>query len=220
MSVPRPDAPPSAPRAMASPEVRAQRIELLAIPSIQPLATYVDGLRTQGRGEVPYPDPLDGGVDARALFLLEKPGPMTDDTRDGKAGSGFISRDNDDPTAEATFRFQEKAGLNRKDVLLWNLIPWWNGTRKITLSERADGMIALAALTKLLPKLRVIVLVGGQAAKAEKLLRGKGYETLTSPHPSPIVRASHRALWDRIPDEWASVSDFFDLPPRNESAPQ
>jgi hypothetical protein len=49
---------------------------------------------------VPDFDPLDGGVNAQVLFLLEKPGPMA--AEDGKrAGSGFISRDNDDGTAEA-----------------------------------------------------------------------------------------------------------------------
>jgi hypothetical protein len=55
--------------------------------------------------EVPEFDPLDGGVEAQVLFLFEKPGPMTAELGGSKrSGSGFISRNNDDPTAEATFK--------------------------------------------------------------------------------------------------------------------
>lgn len=48
-------------------------------------------------------------------------------------GSGFISRDNDDPTAEATARFMAKAQLAQELTLTWNIIPWWNGTRRISV---------------------------------------------------------------------------------------
>lgn len=77
---------------------------------------------------VPDFDPLDGGIAAEVLFLMEKPGPRTDNTgAKGHAGSGFISRDNDDPTAEAILRFMEEAGIARKRSILWNTVPWWNG---------------------------------------------------------------------------------------------
>ncbi len=46
------------------------------------------------------------------LFLLEKLGPMTSPT--GKrAGSGSISRNNDDQTAEKVFNFMRTAGIER-----------------------------------------------------------------------------------------------------------
>jgi hypothetical protein len=49
-------------------------------------------------GEVPDFDPVDGGIGARALFLLDAPGPMTSEA--GKRiGSGFISRFNFWPLA-------------------------------------------------------------------------------------------------------------------------
>ncbi len=77
------------------------------------LARYAAALRAMGRGEVPDFDPQDGGIAARALFLFEKPGPMTIPALVGKrTGSGFISRNNDDPTAEATFRFMQDASLS------------------------------------------------------------------------------------------------------------
>jgi len=84
-------------------------------------------------GDVPDFDPLDGGINAEVLFLFEKPGPMT-------SGSGFISRDNDDPTAETTMDFMAKAGLARERTVTWNVIPWWwNGTTKVTPAELRQG---------------------------------------------------------------------------------
>jgi hypothetical protein len=38
-----------------------------------------------------------------------------------RTGSGFISRDHDDPTAEATFHFMRKAGLDELLSLMENL---------------------------------------------------------------------------------------------------
>ena len=97
-------------------------------------------LRERRSVEVPEFDPLDGGVDARVLFLLEKPGPMTSgvDGTKQRTGSGFISRNNDDPTAEAIFNFMQQAGISRKMTISWNVIPWWNGTRKV--HQRSSGM--------------------------------------------------------------------------------
>ncbi|WP_212036396.1 hypothetical protein [Bradyrhizobium sp. JYMT SZCCT0428] len=40
------------------------------------LASYAERLRRPGV-EVPDFDPADGGIEARVLFLFEKPGPMT-----------------------------------------------------------------------------------------------------------------------------------------------
>jgi hypothetical protein len=85
------------------------------------------GLLAPAMVEVPEFDSLDGGVDARVLFLFEKPGPMTAEGNGAnrRVGSGFISRNNDDPTAEATFTFMRQANLPRKLTILWNVIPWW-----------------------------------------------------------------------------------------------
>lgn len=80
---------------------------MLGLSHIAPLTEYVAKLRLRGLGEVPDFDPLDGGIEARILFLLEKPGPMT--AEGGKRiGSGFISRNNDDSTAAATIGFMRK----------------------------------------------------------------------------------------------------------------
>ena len=196
---------PQAPRILAEPAVRTRRRTMLSASHSHPLADFAARLRLQGRGSVPDFDPLDGGTEARALFLLEKPGPMTVDDGAKRAGSGFISRDNDDPTAEATFHFQRDAGLERADTLLWNVIPWWNGTRRITATELKDGIAELGALRCLLPRLEVVVLVGAKAAKSRKALQAWGMPVFDSAHPSPIVRASRRERWDAIPSEWAKA---------------
>ena len=56
-------------------EVR--RHQLLRCDHVAQLTGFVEGIRRErGLGsEVPYFDPLDGGANARALFVLEAPGP-------------------------------------------------------------------------------------------------------------------------------------------------
>ena len=106
-------------------------------------------MRVCALDEVPDFDPLDGGVEARALFLFEKPGRMTA----GQSGSGFISRDNDDPTAAAIFEFMQQAAIPRELTIIWNVIPWWNGTLAVTKSELQNGASRVNELIHLLPRL-------------------------------------------------------------------
>lgn len=112
-----------APRTLHFLEAVALRRAMLAEPHIAPLVAYVADLRVRDPDwEFQEFDPLDGGCGAYILFLLEKPGPMTSPT-DKKQGSGFISRNNDDPTAENLFNFMVTAGVERKRTVLWNVIP-------------------------------------------------------------------------------------------------
>jgi uracil-DNA glycosylase len=193
------------PRSLRDPVVHRQRTAMLLEPHIAPLSKYAARLRAMGRGEVPNFDPLDGGTNAQVLFLFEKPGPMTSEA----GGSGFISRNNDDPTAEATFLFMDRAGIRRGKTVTWNVIPWWNGTRKITPSELQEGLAQLKELIALLPQLCAIVFVGARAAQAQKHLAGhlaaRQLSCSISDHPSPLVRAKFPDRWNNIPTEWAKV---------------
>ena len=84
------------PRSMRDPGVRLQRKRMLHAPHMAPLTEYAAKLRERENVEVPDFDPLDGGIEALSLFLFEKPGPMTAESKSGqRAGSGFISRNND-----------------------------------------------------------------------------------------------------------------------------
>ena len=172
---------PEVPRALRDPDARSLRRRLL---------------------EAPHFDPLDGGVDACILFLFEKPGRMTVD--DGR-GSGFISRDNDDPTAEHTFRFMRKARIPRKRAVTWNVIPWWNGTRKVTNAELREGAEETRRLTGLLPRLRAVVFVGEKASRARPHLENTSLAFFSSRHPSPIMRATRPDEWCAIPSDWAEA---------------
>lgn len=99
----------------------------------------------------------------------------------------------------------KQAGIDRKRVVLWNVIPGWNGTIKIKPDERRAGVEELAHLLKLLPKLRTVVLVGRQAGKAAKFMQSMNVKIFTSAHPSPKVRNMNRAMWDLIPRQWAEA---------------
>ncbi|AIF46037.1 uracil-DNA glycosylase [Dyella japonica] len=199
---------PDAPRSLRKPEAIAERERMLFARHIEPLSRYVDGLRAK------YPDwefqdfdPLDGGVDADMLFLLEKPGPKTSATGKQK-GSGFISRNNDDPTAEALFRFMVQAGISRKRTVLWNVIPGWNETIKTTSEEVRRGIDELKNLLPLLPNVQTVVLVGGKAKMALPLIQAMGFRVLTSAHPGPKVRSINPDLWKAIPVQWKQASEL------------
>lgn len=193
-------------RSLRSPDAIELRRQMLHEPHIAPLTDFVQKLRrSHPTWEFPYFDPLDGGCSADILFLFEKPGPMTSA---GGKGSGFISRNNDDPTAEATFDFMNKAGLPRKRTVVWNIIPGWNGTRKITTRELRAGIDDLNGLLPLLPKLRAIVLVGQKAQRAMSFVNHRHLRILASAHPSRLVRASKPDAWHAIPTIWAQAREY------------
>jgi hypothetical protein len=113
------------PRSMTDKDVRCRRKAMRRAAHIAPLARFAAKLRKEG-GKVPDFDPLDGGIHAFVLFLFEKPGPKTVGTQ----GSGFISSNNNDQTAAATFSLMLKAGFCSREIVIWNIVPWWNGTIK------------------------------------------------------------------------------------------
>ena len=158
-------------------------------------------------GDVPDFDPLDGGAAADLLLLLEKPGPTT------LAGSALVSRDNDTATAEAIARFAAVAGLDRTRTVLWNAVPWWNGTIRVTGREVTAGQGALPGVLACLPRVRAAITAGRTAARARVLLESHGLAVFASAHPSPNVRAGHPALWRAIPDRWAEARAFLNALP-------
>jgi hypothetical protein len=196
------------PRSMRCEAVRQRRRSMLHGTHIAPLTAYAARLRERKSVEVPDFDPLDGGIHAQVLFMFEKPGPMTASS----GGSGFISRNNDDPSAEATFNFMQRAGIPRALTVTWNVILWWNGTRKVTKQELRDGVASVRELISLLPSLRALVLVGRNAAKAKPYLSNETNLALfTSAHPSPLVRAKYPERWNSIPSQWAEARKLLPL---------
>lgn len=144
----------------------AKRDEVLRAPHCAPLVALADMIaddRGQRPGDVPYPDPTFGGTSARALLLLEAPSAkaMRGD------GSGLLSLDNADETAERCHRAYAAAGLDRAHTLHWNAVPWWptNGETP-SASERWEAQPYLMLLLEALPDLRVVVLMGRCAQNA------------------------------------------------------
>ncbi len=79
-----------------------------------------------------------GGTNAHVSFLLKQPGPAT--LRTGtRSGSGFISKNNDDRSAEATFHFMAQTGIRRELTLSLNVVPWWNGPGCVLAAELRQG---------------------------------------------------------------------------------
>lgn len=158
-----------APRGFRSKQVRDERLVMLdEVDSIRPLRDWTASFerRTAGR-VVPRFDPAEAGVDSRVLFVLEAPGPMTNAlSGNRRPGSGFISVDNDDPTAANLWAARDAAGLH-DDYLAWNIVPWYLGPASVkpNVAEVAEGAQALLEVMRLLPNLEIVVLAGLFAQK-------------------------------------------------------
>ena len=174
---------PARPKSLASPATVQRRRALCAAPHIARLRPLLDALRRDG--EVPDPDPLDGGADARLLLLLETPGPRI-------RTSGFVSRDNPSETSANLFRALAEAEIARRDTLIWNTVPWIIHApgalnRAPRRAEIAAGIARLPDWLDALPRLACIVLAGRVAAEAAPVLsrHRSGLPVLRMPHPSP-----------------------------------
>ena len=169
---------------------------MLDEPRMRPLAAYVQALNDTGHGWVPDFDPLDGGVQARLLLLLEKPGPGLH--------SGFVSRDNDTPTARTIRDGMAEADVPRDGVAIWNAVPWWNGTMAIKAEELRRGSAEIGALLHLLPALRCVVLAGKSAQSVASSFTGTQPRVFGCVHPSPNARAgpASAAAWRNLPVIW------------------
>jgi hypothetical protein len=151
------------------------------------LTEYVNRIRSdRGLSErIPYFDPLDGGVMAKALFLLEAPGPKA-------VMTGFISRNNPDPSARNFLHLLAEAGIERRDSILWNIVPWYlgdgNRIRGAKIGDITEGAFYLPKLFELLPCIRLVVLVGRKAQRAKRVVSmPSGVEVRETLHPSNQV---------------------------------
>lgn len=188
---------PTQPKSLAHPGEVQRRRAVAGLPHLVALAPLLAHLRA-AHGEVPDPDPLDGGAAARLLLLLETPGPRIRRT-------GFVSRDNPAETAANLFRFLREAGIARRDTLIWNAVPWVIHApgalnRAPRRSEVAAGLAELPALIEALPALCCAVLAGRVAAGAAPLLRRVRplLPVWLMPHPSPTYLCTSPAHPARI----------------------
>ncbi len=190
------------PRLFRNPNEVEQREAEIFSNNVAPLNTWVSELKIRLGSDaiVPWFDPQDGGCEAQILWLLEAPGPKA--TRE-RGGSGFVSCNNNDGTAQNTWETREEAGVSRKLVVHWNVIPYYLGSstkiRAHNLNDIAAAGPLLIELLNLLPRLQVIIL-GGEAAR--KVWQDfapvhTALHIIKCPHPSPTnlnTRPGNREL--------------------------
>jgi hypothetical protein len=181
-----------APRGFRDPARIAERTEMLASAEqtleLEAWAREVEKRRRPRQPDVvlPHFDPAEAGISSRALLLLEAPGPKTVPEW---GGSGFISVDNNDPTAQNVWNTRNEVGLHR-GVLAWNIVPWVLGRASVKPSsaDLAQGAIELRGLLDILPEVRVIVLAGQKAQDGWDahldLSIGDRYRVLRTVHPA------------------------------------
>lgn len=162
----------------------------LSEPHIAPLIAFADEIEAATGHKVPRFDPDTGGVHSRLLFLLENPGPRSSREK----GSGFISIDNDDGTAETFFKIVRDVGLRRDQFLNWNVVPWYqpdgNRTANATRADVDEARPWLERLIALLPDLRLVIPMGVRARDGWMRLLATDpsiplLPTIAIPHCSP-----------------------------------
>jgi uracil-DNA glycosylase len=143
------------------------REAMLNAPHVRPLMDLVRDLCARGR-LMPNVDPCDGGISARALFLLETAGPKA-------VGTQFISRDNPDASAKNMGASLEQAGFARSDVVLWNVVPYYVSTTELNQNVSKAQIVEAIPYTQSfideLRALRVVVFCGRSAQRAQSLLK-------------------------------------------------
>ncbi|MBP1182057.1 uracil-DNA glycosylase [Methylobacterium sp. PvR107] len=203
---------PQAPKALADPDALAARRALIGAPHIAPIRALADRIAAERGAPVPVPDPLDGGVGARMLLLLETPGPAV-------LRTGFVTRDSANGTAANLFRFLAEAGIARADTLIWNVVPWLIHeagalNRAPRRAEVAAAGPYLAPLLDLLPRLAVAVLAGRFAGEAAPALAAHrpALPVIRVPHPSPTNLCTAPDVPARIRRGLAEAAAILDRP--------
>ncbi len=188
------------------------RLERAFEPDVAPLNDWVARLKSDGRlpvgaaRTVPLFDPRGGGVNARVLLLQQDPSEVATFT-------GFCSPDNNDPTAHNATLACRHAGLPYEVRVHWNVFPWWVNIRKngkpvdsdrapeTYRSARALGAELATETLGLLPKLKVIVLLGREAQKS---FRASGLESQSDYRKLVVLRCgsfSPQSWNNRDPDD-------------------
>lgn len=115
------------PRMNGDPAFLRAKLDRVMEPHVRPLNTLIARWNEAGR-PVPWADPDSGGTASRILFLHESPGPAAAAAH----GSGVISADNDDQTAQRFWRLSHQVGLDRQIFINWNVVPWYvSATRSV-----------------------------------------------------------------------------------------
>ncbi|MGW5382275.1 uracil-DNA glycosylase [Nocardia sp. NPDC003963] len=205
---------------MRDPEYRRTQYAQIYDSHIEPINRLVDRLREESGAWVPHVAPIYGGTGARVLAVFRDPGPTTQQD----SGSGMLSLENDDPSAERHLGLVENSGLAATDLISWNAYPWYIN-RTPTGVEIDRGAEAMQRLIELLPELVVVVVHGKDAQTAwRRFVRsgrsaGRQLDVVTTYHTSrqafrtsdPDERARREK---KLVDDYARVAALLADAPR------
>ncbi|WP_104099496.1 uracil-DNA glycosylase [Cryobacterium sp. M96] len=174
---------------------RGEQWQQRKAPHIKPVNDYVDEISTPDLW-VPYVAPIHGGIDARVLSLLRDPGPATQ----RETGSGFISIENDDPTAERQCNRFESVGLSAYDILPWNAYPWYVN-RSPKAAELEAGVDTILEMLRLAPAVQVVLLQGGDALRSWRRVLRRTPNLAKDLTVIPTYHPGRQSLWHKDPAE-------------------
>lgn len=190
--------------------VRVKRMSLRER-HVAELVNLADRIATQQGvplGDVPYPDPDHGGVDASVLFVLTAPSPRS---MRSTGGSGLLSLENDDNTAARSHREIDAVGLPWDRLVHWNAVPFPPADGDVpSTREISIGAGWLRQLLPLLPQLRVVVLLGRvpERAWAEAFsVEPQALVRVIGPSPGPRGMAQRGAA-DRLHSAFVRVAEI------------
>jgi hypothetical protein len=173
---------------MSEPVFQSAQMDSRYLSHVAPINHMVDELRTGGDW-LPYVAPTYGGVNARMLAILRDPGPKTRD----EGGSGMLSVDNDDPTAQRYLSFLTSAGIPLGELLAWNAYPWYIND-KPTAGQLTRALPVLHRLIAMCPQLQVVMVHGGDAHKAWRMFSQSYPQTTQGLHVIETYHTSRQAL--------------------------
>jgi uracil-DNA glycosylase len=186
-------------------------------PHVAALSALVERIRADCHAGVPDFDPLDGGVEAECLFVLEAPGRKA-------LSTGFVSRNNPDETAKNWFDLNVQVGIDRQRTAIWNVVPWYLGDGKrirgATPTDVGLGSDYLLLLIEMLHNLRIVVLVGRAASRVryDILNRFPNLKIAEVAHPSPTFINRSPLNRQVVLDGLLAVSDFLGGVPSQDSS--
>jgi hypothetical protein len=180
-----------APRGLRDPDAFELRLRMLSLARVRDLTKWTEMIAETRGVRMPYPDPADGGVDAKVLILLETP---TQHPPEPGEHPGFISVDNDTAAAEEMWRARELVSLQQGTAMHWNIVPWYPLTEGTgpKRAETRDGCALLLELLVLLPRLETVINCGLETQKAWHEFVGprvSDLEVIDTWHPATVAMA-------------------------------
>jgi len=163
---------------MADAEFRDAQLAQVFDPRVRAVNELCDALSLEKPGvSVPYVAPHYNAANATILTLSSNPGPFAiGGAGDTDGHPGFLSLENDDPSAERMSEVFATVGLSDEHVLPWNAYPWYvhqaypNGLPEGLLAE---GLDPLKKLLELHPQIRTVVAHGKDAKRAMRQFTSK-----------------------------------------------